>query len=77
MLARLFGKEMSRHIVNRQIDRVAHLYMFGLNSGKHGVSPAKRTAALMLHGCVAEQRLVGELSLLAGIHISTYIEIGT
>ena len=77
MLSRLFGKEMSRHIVNRQIDRIAHLYMFGLNSGKHGVSPAKRTVALMLHGCVAEQRLVGELSLLAGIRVPAYVEVGT
>ena len=73
MLPRLFGKEMTHHIVYRQIDRVAHLYVFGLNCGKHSVSPTQRTTALMLHGCVAEQRLVGKFSLIAGIRVSTYI----
>ena len=58
---------VARYVVDGEVHRVAHLYVFALDGGEHGVRPAERAVALVLDGRVAEQHFVGEALRLRGV----------
>ena len=45
----LLAEEHTRGIVGREVHRVAHHEMLGLDGGQHGIGPAERAAPLVFH----------------------------
>ena len=64
-------KRFGCDVVVGGVPRVAHLYMFGLDGGEHGVCPAERAVSLVFHGRVAEEHFVGEV-LLRGVEVLAF-----